>query len=144
MEESVVGDVAGKEGDETLLGVDKRECTKESTSIWETVRHAFGGRYLPYNHIITSYIESALVDLNLGGCSLSAYDTIDMADPKAMKYHYICREHRLISEEVILDGKHYEGYKSPYFTNPPVDFNERNYLEWSFLFPHGVDGDDEV
>ncbi|KAK9166622.1 hypothetical protein Scep_001813 [Stephania cephalantha] len=101
-------------------------------------------RHLPYAHIITSYVESAHVDISLGGCPISAYYTIDMATPKAMKYQYICREQRYIGEEDIPDGQHYEGYESPLPTDPPVVFDERDYLDYSFLFPHGDDVDDEV
>ncbi|KAK9083055.1 hypothetical protein Scep_029526 [Stephania cephalantha] len=101
-------------------------------------------RHLPYAHIITSYLESAQVDISLGGRPLSAYDTIDMATLKAMKYRYIRREQRWIREEDIPNGQHYEGYESPLPTDPPVAFDERDYLDYSFMFPHGDDGDDEV
>ncbi|KAK9157687.1 hypothetical protein Scep_004261 [Stephania cephalantha] len=101
-------------------------------------------RHIPYAHIITSYLESAQVDLSLGGRPLSAYDTIDMATLKAMKYRYTHRAQRWIREEDIPDGQHYEGYESPLPTNPPVAFDERDYLDYNFPFPHGDDGDDEV
>ncbi|KAK9118284.1 hypothetical protein Scep_016377 [Stephania cephalantha] len=67
-----------------------------------------------------------------------------MATLKVMKYHYIRRERRWIREENIPKGKHYEGYKSPYPIDPLMVFDERDYLDYSFLFPHGDDGDDEV
>ncbi|KAK9125604.1 hypothetical protein Scep_014450 [Stephania cephalantha] len=60
-----------------------------------------------------------------------------------MKYRYIRLAQRWIREEDIPDGQHYEGYESPLPTNPLVSFDERNYLDYSFLFPHGDDGDDE-
>ncbi|KAK9094637.1 hypothetical protein Scep_026106 [Stephania cephalantha] len=101
-------------------------------------------RHLPYAHIITSYLESAQVDISLGGRPLSAYDTIDMATLKAMKYRYIRRKRRWIREEDISDGPHYEGYESPLPTNPAVAFDERNYQDYCFLYPHGDDGDNEV
>ncbi|KAK9100448.1 hypothetical protein Scep_023878 [Stephania cephalantha] len=102
------------------------------------------GRHLTYAHIITSYQESAQVDISLGGHPLSAFDTIDMATLNAMKYRYIHREQRWIREEDILDGQHYEGYESPLPTDPPIAFDERDYLDYSFLFPHSDNGDDEV
>ncbi|KAK9111452.1 hypothetical protein Scep_018971 [Stephania cephalantha] len=82
------------------------------------------GRHLSYAHIITSNIESSQVDINLGGRLLAAYDIIDMTTMKAMKYRYIRRKQRWISEDNIPDGAHYEGY--------------------DFLFLHGDDGDNEV
>ncbi|KAK9166880.1 hypothetical protein Scep_002071 [Stephania cephalantha] len=102
------------------------------------------GRHLPYTHIITSYLESAQVDISLGGRPLYAYDTIDMVTLKAMKYRYIRREQRWIPEEDIPDGQYYEGYESPLPTDLLVAFDEKDYLNYSFMFPHGDDGDDEV
>ncbi|KAK9158001.1 hypothetical protein Scep_004575 [Stephania cephalantha] len=81
------------------------------------------GRRLPYAHIITAYIESAHVDLSLGSRPLSAYDTIDTATLKVMKYRYIRIERRWIHVEDIPDGEHYEGYDSPYEIYSPADFN---------------------
>ncbi|KAK9104928.1 hypothetical protein Scep_021772 [Stephania cephalantha] len=68
--------------------------------------------HLPYADIITSYLDSALVDISLGGHLLSAYNTNDMTNLKAMKYRYIHREQRWIREEDIPDGQHYEGYET--------------------------------
>ncbi|KAK9157557.1 hypothetical protein Scep_004131 [Stephania cephalantha] len=102
------------------------------------------GCHLPHAHIITSYLESAQMDINLGGRPFSAYDTIGMAALKAMKYRYIRHAHKWIRLEDIADGQHYEGYESPLPTDTPVVFDERDYLDYSFLFPHGDDGNDEV
>ncbi|KAK9157633.1 hypothetical protein Scep_004207 [Stephania cephalantha] len=102
------------------------------------------GHHLPYSHFITSYLESAQVDISLGIHPLSAYDTIDMATLKAMKYRYIRHAQRWVREEDIPDGQHYEGYESPLPVDLLVAFDERVYLDYNFLFPHGDDGDDEV
>ncbi|KAK9125538.1 hypothetical protein Scep_014384 [Stephania cephalantha] len=102
------------------------------------------GRHLLYVHIITSYLESAHVDISLGGRQLSVYETIDMATLKAMKYHYIRIKRRWKHVEDIPDGEHYMGYDSPYETDPPVDFDECDYLNYSFLYPYGDDGDNKV
>ncbi|KAK9125899.1 hypothetical protein Scep_014745 [Stephania cephalantha] len=67
-----------------------------------------------------------------------------MGTLKAMKYGYIRRERRWVHEEDIPDDEHYEGYEFPYPTDPHVDFVERDYLDYGFMFPHGDDGDDEV
>ncbi|KAK9132874.1 hypothetical protein Scep_012402 [Stephania cephalantha] len=102
------------------------------------------GCHLPYAHIITSYIESAHVDLSLESRPLFAYDTVDMATLKAMKYHYIRIERRWIHKEDIPDGEHYKGYESPYEIDHPVDFDEGYYLDYNFLYLYVDDGDDEV
>ncbi|KAK9094784.1 hypothetical protein Scep_026253 [Stephania cephalantha] len=57
---------------------------------------------------------------------------------------YIRKEHRWIREEDIPNNEHYKGYEFPYPTIPPIDFNELDYLEYSFLFAHGDDGNDKV
>ncbi|KAK9112079.1 hypothetical protein Scep_019598 [Stephania cephalantha] len=67
-----------------------------------------------------------------------------MATLKAMTYQYISRAQRWIREEDIRDGQHYEGYESPLPIDPPVAFDERDYLDYSFLFRHSDDGDIEV
>ncbi|KAK9157760.1 hypothetical protein Scep_004334 [Stephania cephalantha] len=102
------------------------------------------GRHLPYAHNITSYLESAHVDISLGGRPLSTYDTIHMATLKAMKYRYIRHAQRWIREEDIPDGQYYAGYESPLPTDPLVAYHEREYLDYKFMFPHGDDCDDEV
>ncbi|KAK9111934.1 hypothetical protein Scep_019453 [Stephania cephalantha] len=99
--------------------------------------------HLPYAYIITTYLESSQVDLSLGGRHLSTYETFDMATLKALKYHYIRRERRWICKEDILDGENYEGYESPFLSDPLADFNKQDYHDYNFLFPHGDDGGDE-
>ncbi|KAK9139881.1 hypothetical protein Scep_009562 [Stephania cephalantha] len=67
-----------------------------------------------------------------------------MATLKAMKYRYIPIKQWQIREEDVPDGEHYEGYESPHESNPPVDFDECDYLDYNFLFLHGDSSDDEV
>ncbi|KAK9132973.1 hypothetical protein Scep_012501 [Stephania cephalantha] len=37
-----------------------------------------------------------------------------------------------------------EGYEFPLPTDPPIAFDERDYLDYNFLFLYGGNGDDEV
>ncbi|KAK9119064.1 hypothetical protein Scep_017157 [Stephania cephalantha] len=67
-----------------------------------------------------------------------------MVTLKAMKYCYIRTEQQWIREEDIPDGEHYEGYESPHESDPLVDFDECDYLDYNFLFTYGDGGIDEV
>ncbi|KAK9157648.1 hypothetical protein Scep_004222 [Stephania cephalantha] len=102
------------------------------------------GRHLPYAHIITSYLESAQVDLALGGRPLTIYDTIDMATLKAMKYRYIRDRQQWTREDAIPDGQYHGGYESPLPTDSPVaPFDAPDYLEYSYQFGDDDNADDE-
>ncbi|KAK9083438.1 hypothetical protein Scep_029909 [Stephania cephalantha] len=102
------------------------------------------GRHLPYTHFITSFLEAAQLDLRLGGRSLTITNNVGMATLKAMKYRYIRTKQQWIRDEDIHDGEHYEGYESPHESDPPVDFDEHDYLDYNFLFLHDDGGDYEV
>ncbi|KAK9148629.1 hypothetical protein Scep_007386 [Stephania cephalantha] len=102
--------------------------------------------YLPYAHNITAFIVAIQVDLRLGGRPLTDINIVNdvgMATLKAMKYSYIRIKGWWIREEDIFHGEHCEGFKSPYETNPPVDIDEHDYLDYSFLYLYGDGSDDE-
>ncbi|KAK9135375.1 hypothetical protein Syun_014705 [Stephania yunnanensis] len=96
------------------------------------------GRHLPYAHIITSYLESAQVDLALGGRPLSVFDSIDMATLKAMKYRYIRERKQWTRDDVIPYNQHHSGYES---TDDP--FDAPDYLEYSYHLGDDDQADDE-
>ncbi|KAK9148589.1 hypothetical protein Scep_007346 [Stephania cephalantha] len=95
---------------------------------------AFGsGRHLRFAHILNTCFKAVHVDLRLGGRHLSITDTFGMTTLKAMKCRYIRTERRWIHEEEILEDMHYDINESYHESDSIVNFDERDYLGYSFL-----------
>ncbi|KAK9104882.1 hypothetical protein Scep_021726 [Stephania cephalantha] len=105
---------------------------------------SYFSHHVPYAHIFTYFFEAVQVSLCLCGRPLSVTNTVDMDTLKAMKYRYIFPKQRWIQDEEILKDEHYDNYESSHESDPNVDFDECDYLDYSFLYPHGNDGDDQV
>ncbi|KAK9157840.1 hypothetical protein Scep_004414 [Stephania cephalantha] len=100
------------------------------------------GCYLRYEHLLTAFIKAMGMHLNLGGRSLSLKDTVCVATLEVMNYRYIHAKRRWIREVDISKGERYGIYESPHDSDSALDFDERDYLDYNFLYQLHADGGD--
>ncbi|KAK9125571.1 hypothetical protein Scep_014417 [Stephania cephalantha] len=91
-------------------------------------------RHLPYAHLLTHFFEEVGINLIKGNAPLSTKETVGSVTLHAMKYSYVHIERRWIRLADIPTSIEYRRHESPHDSDPDLQFNEREYLEYDMLF----------